>query len=783
MLDFGDIASQLQNPSTPRRIVPVLRYISRESQKETVSSLEKNQLIHISKNLTRSSSGFDAWCGVNILGALSLDKNFCVQKGAEVLDLLCNTVGKNVTDRKLLRSCLRCIERVLGAFWLDPSHSRDLLTQRLPILIGLCSTALSKDPGKEEPQKHWSAYLASILHEMVLTFSIFENFMNIGEMEYMRAMFENFSISERLELFPPLQIEASSSSSLMQIFERFHKLISILEVTLASPTSDSVQIPVGLIMKITEGILSVNVASCHFKAHFRGDKAKDDVLQNLLEVQISLLNVIRSLEARLKGFVVPYSHRLLELYEHQARCLRRYKSDHNVAHLDSTVLIEAAGALMCLYLNDGDYHASFDALHQYFDYVVSEGSKEFYHFALIAKASLHVVFGEEQDALRTIEEAGNIAREHKDEVALTFVLTWLYKASDKWASLRSSKKTLKQRDSKLLELLVVKDLEQQSLLNANVLQLEYENILLCGASQKKCFQAMSKSLYCWLNCNSKSLGKVSRIASRHWLRSGYPTLAEVYLRVSEISLGREASQFNDETALSACEIFFWKGEDEKVLKLITSFSDPSSSSRKFNEELSIWKIIYMIKMQLKTGEFVTAKELLNLIDASSSSSAIKREVSRLNVQLLSSCDNKREALRLLQSWAKSSSSGQESPSDLISSYLIKSELLLQANLLGASFVLILEQMTRAAKHGLYCLNIELAVRINLPHATSEPFKLAVSGIEPSAEIPSNNVRISTNEESGKMEMLHQGKRAMKSGVKGLRKTRIPQGSITASTNL
>lgn len=404
MLDFGDIASQLQNPSTPRRIVPVLRYISRESQKETVSSLEKNQLIHISKNLTRSSSGFDAWCGVNILGALLLDKNFCVQKGAEVLDLLCNTVGKNVTDRKLLRSCLRCIERVLGAFWLDPSHSRDLLTQRLPILIGLCSTALSKDPGvtsrilqsiiihhptisrpfindlykltfgiikagpidhlpfqnvlrlppaiamveKEEPQKHWSAYLASILHEMVLTFSIFENFMNIGEMEYMRAMFENFSISERLELFPPLQIEASSSSSLMQIFERFHKLISILEVTLASPTSDSVQIPVGLIMKITEGILSVNVALCHFKAHFRGDKAKDDVLQNLLEVQISLLNVIRSLEARLKGFVVPYSHRLLELYEHQARCLRRYKSDHNVAHLDSTVLIEAAGALMCL---------------------------------------------------------------------------------------------------------------------------------------------------------------------------------------------------------------------------------------------------------------------------------------------------------------------------------------------------------------------------------------------------------------------------------------------------
>lgn len=480
------------------------------------------------------------------------------------------------------------------------------------------------------------------------------------------------------------------------------------------------------------------------------------------------------------------------------------------------------------YLNDGDYHASFDALHQYFDYVVSEGSKEFYHFALIAKASLHVVFGEEQDALRTIEEAGNIAREHKDEVALTFVLTWLYKALDKWASLRSSKKTLKQRDSKLLELLVVKDLEQQSLINANVLQLEYENILLCGASQKKCFQAMSKSLYCWLNCNSKSLGKVSRIASRHWLRSGYPTLAEVYLRVSEISLGREASQFNDETALSACEIFFWKGEDEKVLKLITLFSDPSLSSRKFNEELSIWKIIYMIKMQLKTGEFVTAKELLNLIDASSSSSAIKREVSRLNVQLLSSCDNKREALRLLQSWAKSSSSGQESPSDLISSYLIKSELLLQANLLGASFVLILEQMTRAAKHGLYCLNIELAVRlihcfsacqdkmmlfevskallpilhrsnnlnlisqiylqianlrINLPHATSEPFKLAVSGIEPSAEIPSNNVRILTNEESGKMEMLHQGKRAMKSGVKGLRKTRIPQGSITASTNL
>lgn len=480
------------------------------------------------------------------------------------------------------------------------------------------------------------------------------------------------------------------------------------------------------------------------------------------------------------------------------------------------------------YLNDGDYHASFDALHQYFDYVVSEGSMEFYHFALIAKASLHVVFGEEQDALRTIEEAGNIAREHKDEIALTFVLTWLYKALDKWASLRSSKKTFKQRDSKLLELLVVKDLEQQSFLNANVLQLEYENILLCGASQKKCFQAMSKSLYCWLNCNSNSLGKISRMASRHWLRSGYPTLAEVYLKVSEISTGRRASQINDKAALSACEIFFWKGEDEKVLDIISLFGDSSLSSRKFDEELSIWKIIYMIKLQLKTGEFVSAKELLSLIDASSSNSAMKAEVSRLNVQLMSSCGNKQEALRLLQSWTKSSSLGQESPSDLISSYLIKSDLLLQANLLGASFVLILEQMTRAAKHGLYCLNIELAVRlihcfsacqdkmmlfevskallpilhrsnnlnlilqiylqianlrINLPHATSELFKLALSSIEPNAEIPFNNARTLRNEKSGRMELLHQGKGATKSGIRGLRKTRIPQGSITSPTNL
>lgn len=404
MLEISDIASQLQNPSTVPRIVPVLRYISSESQKANVSSLEKNQLIHISKNLTRSISGFDTWCGVNILGALLLDRNFCVQKGAEVLDLLCNTVGKNVTDRMLLRSCLRCIERVLRVFWLDVSLSREILTQRLPILIGLCSTALSRDPGvtsrilqsiithhpttsrpfinqlykltfgiiktgpidclpfqnvlilpptvamveKEEPQKRWSAYLTSILYEMVLTFSIFENFVNIGEIEYMRAMFENVPISDRVALFPPLQIEASSSSSLMQISERFKKLISILEVTLASHTSDSVQIPVGRIMKITEVILSLNIALCHFKAHFRGDKAKDVVLQNLLEVQNSLFNVIRSLEARLKGFVVPYSHRLLELYEHQARCFRRYKSDHSVTHLDFTMLIEAAGALMCL---------------------------------------------------------------------------------------------------------------------------------------------------------------------------------------------------------------------------------------------------------------------------------------------------------------------------------------------------------------------------------------------------------------------------------------------------
>ena len=77
-------------------------------------------------------------------------------------------------------------------------------------------------------------------------------------------------------------------------------------------------------------------------------------------------------------------------------------------------------------LQESDYNGAFDALHQYFDYMVSNNSKYFYHFALISRAALHQYFGEDDKAIDAIEEAICVARENKDNSTLTYILSWLF---------------------------------------------------------------------------------------------------------------------------------------------------------------------------------------------------------------------------------------------------------------------------------------------------------------------------------------------------------------------
>lgn len=413
-----------------------------------------------------------------------------------------------------------------------------------------------------------------------------------------------------------------------------------------------------------------------------------------------------------------------------AYALRASTSVHNGRFYESNASCHLASYHYLRYLkflSEGEYHASFDALHQHFDYMVSKGSRKYYHFALVAKASLHLIFGEEDNAISTIEEAGNVAREHRDEVALTYVLTWLHKVMSNSVSQENLTRTRRITNSRLLDFLTLKHLDKGSLLAASILQLQFEEIVKCGASPEKSFRTMSKSLFCSLCGNSNALAKIARVSSRHWLRSGYPILARVYVDVLAFSPSLKLADESEDLTKALCDLLYWQGDTEKVLQTINVLSKPSMLTSLKLRSASPWRLIYMTKLFIKDCEFHIAKELLDVLHTSSPGDVVtKSEISRLEVLLMSSTKNSLEALRMLEAWiaAYKPLSKTKSPVDMITCYLIKSDLLMQAGRIGSSFVLILEQVKKASEYGLFVSVINLAVKLVAVFHSSHDEKMA-----------------------------------------------------------
>nr|APB91646.1 putative anaphase-promoting complex protein [Knoxdaviesia proteae] len=77
----------------------------------------------------------------------------------------------------------------------------------------------------------------------------------------------------------------------------------------------------------------------------------------------------------------------------------------------------------------GDYTVAFDNIYQYFDYSMKNSERKFYQYALLNLALLHCDFGSATDAVATMLEAVQTARENRDTLCLNYCLVWIYNFS------------------------------------------------------------------------------------------------------------------------------------------------------------------------------------------------------------------------------------------------------------------------------------------------------------------------------------------------------------------
>ncbi|KAG7661731.1 uncharacterized protein J8A68_004789 [[Candida] subhashii] len=273
-------------------------------------------------------------------------------------------------------------------------------------------------------------------------------------------------------------------------------------------------------------------------------------------------------------------------------------------------------------LQSSNYNGAFESLHQYFDYMVSNNSKYFYHFALVSRASLHQFFGEDDKAMDAIEEAISVARENKDNSTLTYILSWLFNFMKNKPELWNRQKFYNTRNnSHLLDFLISKSRSVSLSLYSMSYNFETLQIMNSGSSGgiDQYMTSLLKAIYISVNDVKPTFVKSAEVAACVWARIGNPIL-------------------NDDD--DDIEVAY-----ENLEKLKAGVIDVDHS---LYNSLQTRSLIMLIKMNLMKGRFRISQEIIQvLLDNEIRDIELKHEFIALQIETQICLENYNDALKLI----------------------------------------------------------------------------------------------------------------------------------------
>ncbi|KAK6463652.1 anaphase-promoting complex, subunit 5 [Scheffersomyces coipomensis] len=300
-------------------------------------------------------------------------------------------------------------------------------------------------------------------------------------------------------------------------------------------------------------------------------------------------------------------------------------------------------------LHQCDYNEAFKSLHQYFDYMVSSNSKYFYHFALISKASLHEFFGEDEQAIDSIEEAMSVAREHKDNSALTYILSWLFNFMKNKPQLWNKQTFFNNNDeTQLLNFLIEKSKSVSLSLYSMSYNFETLQIMNNGGLMNQYLESIIKSTYIAINDQISTFTKSSETMAMVWSRIGNSQLSNVYTEISIDSTDDVRAKIPILIRLNFLK--FYRGETEIGFKNLTKLKSEINQQ----EDYSLYKTVYirwmilLIQLNLFKGKYRISNELVEiLMDSEIKDLELKHELYLLNIETQISLKNYAKAMKLI----------------------------------------------------------------------------------------------------------------------------------------
>lgn len=367
-------------------------------------------------------------------------------------------------------------------------------------------------------------------------------------------------------------------------------------------------------------------------------------------------------------------------------------------------------------LSEGNYIAAFDSLHQYFDYMVSQGSRYFYHFALIARASLHQCFGEDQKALDSIEEAISVARENKDNGTLTYVLSWLFNFMKDKPMLWINQSSFQNNGAlQLLEFLSRKSQDVSSLLAAVSFCYITEDHLTNGDSCEKLYESLFKAIFVSISDGTATFVKCCDLACLVWSKLGIPYLSEFYADMGYGYALKLGSQ-NDvlDLALKKHVGLFFKDNPERATELLRVMLPSYAHNVAQFQRLQKQILLFQAETNLKSGKILLAKENLKLF---SNSGDVDEEsgfnMIRLQSSILANACDSSGAIQLICREISDANKRIRRPNIFISirSNLIKSYYLIQFKANARALSLLVQQIKLAKLTGFGTILMEGLVQM------------------------------------------------------------------------
>lgn len=199
-----------------------------------------------------------------------------------------------------------------------------------------------------------------------------------------------------------------------------------------------------------------------------------------------------------------------------------------------------------IHLDNNCYDDAFKALHNYFDYVLSQNANSYFHISSLCIATFYTHFHDTELAVKSFDEATKVAREHRDSNTLNLIIVWIMKF------IEDHPEQATQFNLKVDQITTFLKSSSDST-DARIFESAYrfETLTLFRKHDDKIslFEALFKYTVLAMeqNKSERGMGDLMQFRTMLWKELGFPQLAEIY---SKFAIGNEVTNDLDEMYLN-----------------------------------------------------------------------------------------------------------------------------------------------------------------------------------------------------------------------------------------